>query len=147
MTFVPPRLHRHLTDGRNGAVDPACEIPRVEDELGRLHQRVLADVHRRRPGVSGRARERAAAADVSDDPGDDAQRHVCAQQRRPLLDVQLDVRIRLGRAPAASRATSFLVAEDHDPEPRQAECLDRLETRDDAERSVEPAGAGNRVEV
>ena len=142
-----PRLHRHLTDGRNGAVDPACEIPRVEDELSRLHQRVLADVHRRRSGVSGRARERAAAADVSDDPGDDAQRHVCSAAASAPARCAARERIRLGRAPAASRATSFLVAEDHDPEPRQAECLDRLETRDDAEGAVEPAGAGNRVEV
>ena len=40
-TSVPARLHRDLTDGGNGALDPARDIPRVEDELGRLHERVL----------------------------------------------------------------------------------------------------------
>ena len=70
-----------------------------------------------------------------------------AEQRRPLLDVQLDVGIGQSGAAATPRATSLLVAEDDDAEPRQAERLDRLESRDDAERSVEPAGAGNGVEM
>ena len=52
-----------------------------------------------------------------------------------------------GGTATAARAASLLVAEDDDAEPRQAERLDRLEPGDDAERSVEPAGTGNRVEV
>ena len=71
----------------------------------------------------------------------------CGQQRRPLLDVQLDVGIRQSGAAAAPGAPPLLVAEDDDAEPRQAERLDRLEPGDDAERSVEPAGAGNGVEM
>ena len=129
---------------------PLRDLPRLQHELGRRDERVLAPVHRRRAGVARRAGEAAAAAHVADDRGHDAERRLGAEERRALLDVQLDVGVGTdaGRhARPAAGAAPFLVAEDDDAEPRQAERLDRLEPRDDAERAVEAAGAGDRVEV
>ena len=119
----------------------------MEDELGGPDERILSPGHRRRARVAGRAGERPPAADVADDPGDDAERGVRAQQRRPLLDVQLHERVGPGGAGPAAGTAALLVAEGDDGEPRQPEPLDRLEPRDDAERAVEAAAAGNGVEV
>ena len=64
--------------------------------------------------------------------------------------MQLDVRVgqdAARHARAAAGAAPLLVPEDDDAETGQAERLDRLEPGDDAERAVEAAGAGDRVEM
>ena len=148
ITFVPPGSTVTWPTVATAPFDPARDLARPQHELGGLDERVLAARHRRRARVARRAGERSAAAHVADDPGDDAERRVRAQERRPLLDVQLDVGVRAARrSRAAAGAAALLVAEDDDAEPGEAEPLDRLEPGDDAERAVEAAAAGNRVEM
>ena len=65
----------------------------MKDELGRLNEGILPDLHRCRTRMTGRAGEGTATTDVADDRGDDTERSVGGEQRRPLLDVQLDVRV------------------------------------------------------
>ena len=70
-------------------------------------------------------------------------------QPRTLFDVELEERLRQ-RPPrsherSASDAADFLSAEDDDG--AGADTLDRLDRGNDAERAVEPAAAGNRVEM
>ena len=149
-TFVPPGSTESRPTVATAPSIPLRDVTRPKHELGRCDERVLAAVHRRRSGVPRRAREAPAAANVADDRGHDAERRVGAEERRALLDVQLDVCVGqdAGRdtRPAAG-AAPLLVPEDDDAEPGQAERLDRLEPGDDAERPVEAAGAGDRVEV
>ena len=90
-----------------------------QHERGRLDERVLAGVHRRRAGVVGAALEDDLAARLPDDRGDDPERRVRAREHRALLDVQLEERARQPAvldAGAAAGAASLLVAEGDDGE-------------------------------
>ena len=83
--------------------------------------------------MPGRASEGAAAAEVADDRRDDAERYVGPQQRRPLLDVPLDVSVRQSAAPRLPARPLSWALKTTTPRPRRAERLDRLESGDDAE--------------
>jgi len=84
----------------------------------------------------------------ADDARDDAERRVRRGQARALLDVHFEERVRQLAARdqgARPRAAALLVPEDGDRP--AAGPLDRLDRCDDAERAVELAALGNRVEV
>ena len=80
-----------LADGRHepGLVERG--LLGREHELGRRGGRVAAQVHRRRPGVPGAAREREPRVALARDRGDDAERQPFGLEHRPLLDVHLEV--------------------------------------------------------
>ena len=98
--------------------------------------------------MTGASFERALAAHDPDDAHREPERGACALQDRPLFDVHLQeafgelLALREGRAPDA---TTLLVAEDHDD--AAARALNRLDRRDDAERTVELASVRDGVEM
>ena len=75
-----------------------------EHELGGRGGGVAAQVHRRRAGVAGVAREGEVEAALAGDRGDDAERQALGLEHRALLDVDLEVGARRRRRRAARRA-------------------------------------------
>ena len=146
------RLDLEHADRGDRAVDRPRRVAHAEHVLRRLHERVVARIHRRRAGVPGRALEHHFAPGRADDARHDAERGPRAFEHRPLLDVQLDVAS--GQRPClrereASVATTLLVAKRDDTERARAradgsDCFDR---GDDAERSVVLASVRHAVEV
>ena len=106
-------------------VPPRAARAHAEHELGRVDERVVAGVHRRRAGVVGAAREDDLAARRPGDRGHDPERLADALEHRALLDVQLEERRRqVARRRRAARlpgAAALLVAEGDDRE-RDVRC-------------------------
>jgi hypothetical protein len=88
------------------------------------------------------------AAHDPDDAGDETERHAEALQHGPLLDVELEKgrRERAGRGEGGTPDAAGLLAPERD-DGASAHALDGLDRRHDAERAVEPAALGDRVEV
>src|SRR3954454_8933995 len=108
------RLDLELPDRRHRI---AGRVTRTQDELGRLHERVVTPGHRRRAGVARDAVEADHPPVVAGDPADDAQRPAGVKEPPALLDVQLQERA--GQLPVvglASLAAGLLGAEDDDAE-------------------------------
>jgi hypothetical protein len=119
-----------------------------QNQASRPDERVVAQLHRDSSGVPGRSLDDDFAARVADDPRHDSERQSEGGEPRPLLDVQLDERIRQRTAfdegPAAD-AAALLLTEDHDrPEAGPLHGLDR---GDHAERAVELPTLRNGVQV
>src|SRR5207244_12138523 len=122
-------------DRRDGAVDRRSGLADPNDELGRLDERVVPGLHRRRARVARVALDDELAARDADDSRDDAERRTGRGQARPLFDVQLEEGAR-PRAPtrherAAADAADLLPAEDDGR--ARAGRRDRLERGDDSQ--------------
>ena len=141
-------LDVELAHGRHGSLDLQGRVADAEDLGGRLDERVLAVLHRRRSGMAGAAFEPELAARVADDARDDAERHARPLERRPLLDVELEERRRhllVAAERAAADAADLLAAKGHDR--AAARLLDGLDRGDDAERAVELPSLRHGVEM
>ena len=137
------RLDVDLTDGGHGSVDGSGDVTHSQDVLGGSNQRVEPPGHRNRARVAGLPFEGALPPDDADDPHRQSQWNTRPLQDRPLFDVHLEEA--LGKRPAldegrAADAAAFLVPEDCDGSLTDA--LDRLDRRDDSQRTVELAAEG-----
>ena len=141
-------LDVQLAHGCHGALHLQGDLANSEDLGGRLDERVLAVLHRRRPGMAGAALEPQLAARVPDDARDDAERHAGPLERRPLLDVELEERGRhlLVAAERAAADAADLLAPKGDGGAAPG-LLDRLDRRDYTERAVELPSLRNGVEM
>ena len=92
MTLRAPGLTCETTDGADLATRRRAHhaIDHV-DEARRRQQRVLPLVHRRRPGVVGKAGHRHVPLADADDALDDADGHALGFEDAALLDVQFEV--------------------------------------------------------
>ena len=99
--------------------------------------------------MAGSSFEDEFSARVADDPGHDSQSHASFGEHGSLLDMQLEKHAREWAARsdgrAASDAADLLAPEDHDGTCTGA--ADDVHCRDDAERTVEPSAAWDRIHV
>ena len=139
------RLDLDRPDGRNRRLLRAARD--VDDELGRLDERVVADVHRSRPGMVGTALEDRLPSHLAGDRGDDAERRAGALEERPLLDVQLHERGRQLAQLLAPHRPRLLGSEDDGRELRVGQSRRRGDRPDHPKGAVELPAVGNGVEM
>ena len=135
-------------DGGHRPVDGRCDVAHAQDVLGRRDQCVGTPLHRDGARVADVPVEGALAADDADDPHREPQWRARALQHGPLLDVHLEEALRQRAARdegGAADAAALLVAKDDHCS--LADTLDRLDRRDDAERTVELPSERHGVEM
>ncbi len=94
ITFDRAGLDLDLPDGGDRVLDRPCRLLDPEDLAGRLHQRVVANAHRRRARVALPALDDDRPAHHAGDAGHDPERRAGVGEPRPLLDVQLEEGVR-----------------------------------------------------
>src|SRR5439155_5715758 len=136
----PYRGHRPVHGCRN--------VTHLQDVDGGRHQSVETAEHRDGARMPDVPFEGALSADDADDPHRESQRSARPLQHRPLLDVHLEEALRQRAARdegGAPDTAALLVSKNgHGSLP---DALDRLDRRDDPERTVELPSEGHRIQM
>ena len=119
----------------------------MQHEARRLHERVVADRHRRRAGVVGTALEHDRPPRLTGDRRDDSECLSRALEHGPLLDVQLDESVRELRERLAPHRAGLLGTEGDHSDRRVTQTLRDLDSRQHSQHAVVPAPVRNRVEM